>query len=129
MELNPWAQAHGDERVTRSSSSGGGGDRLPYMPRPPGALTPESAVRKTSAELTLVVRQGCGRCESVKRLVHSAARRYKLKVEEVDLAGEEAAVQKAWFYDTPILLIDGRRRFSGYIAAPLLESALRSRVV
>lgn len=97
------------------------------MPRRPGSLPPELAVRKTTAPITLLLRKGDPLCAQAKRLVEHSARRYKLAVEEVDIEREPAEIQERFRHDVPVVLIDGKRRFSGHFSQALLERALQSR--
>ncbi len=97
------------------------------MPRRPGAFPPELAVRKTGAPITFLTRKNCPLCLEAKRIVEHAARRYKLAVEEIDIEAEAPEVFERYRYDIPVVLIDGKRRFSGHISAPLLERALQTR--
>lgn len=98
------------------------------MPRRPGSVPPELAVRKTTAPITFVTRKDCPLCVEARRVVDHAARRYKLAVETVDLEAEPADVVEKLRFDVPIVLIDGKRRFSKHVSAVLLEKALRARI-
>jgi hypothetical protein len=62
-----------------------------------------------------------------KRILAHAARRYRLAIEEVDLEREAPEVLEKLKYDLPVVLIDGKRRFSGHVSQVLLERALQSR--
>ncbi len=97
------------------------------MPRRPGTLPPELAVRKTAAPITFVTKKECPLCNEAKRVVESSARRYKVSIEYVDLEGEPAEIQEKFKFDVPVVIIDGKRRFSGHVSVPLLEKVLRSR--
>ena len=97
------------------------------MPRRPGTLPPELAVRKTTAPITFVTKRDCSLCNSAKKIVDHAARRYKLAVEYVDLEREPADVQEKLKYDVPLIIVDGKRRFSGHVSAALFEKILKTR--
>ena len=62
-----------------------------------------------------------------RKVVEHAARRYKLAVEHVDIDEEPADIQERFKFDVPVVIIDGKRRFSGHVAAPLLEKILNTR--
>ncbi len=101
--------------------------RIPYIPRRPDAFSPEVTVRKTIAPITLVTRNKCPLCSKARRLIAHAARRYRVAVEEVNVEVEHPDVFEKWKYDVPVVLIDGKRRFSGHISPTLLEKALQTR--
>lgn len=101
----------------------------PYVPRlPRSAQPPEQAIRRTGAVLTLAVRSGCALCQEARRLVEHSARRYRLALEVVDIERDHQEVFEKWKYELPVLLIDGKRRFSGHLSATLVEKALQARV-
>jgi hypothetical protein len=62
-----------------------------------------------------------------RRVVEHSARRYRLPVEFVDIEGEPADIQERFKFDLPVVIIDGKRRFSGHVSAPLLEKILNTR--
>lgn len=97
------------------------------MPRRPGSLPPELAVRKTAAPITFVTRKDCPLCHEAKRAVEHSARRYRVAIEYVDLDMEPPEVQEHFKFDVPVVLVDGKRRFSGRVNAPLLEKILKTR--
>ena len=97
------------------------------MPRRPGALPPELSVRKTGAPITFLTRKDCPLCHEARRIVENAARRYKLAIETVDLDREPADVFERFKNEIPVIMIDGKRHFSGHVSASLLERALKSR--
>jgi hypothetical protein len=86
-------------------------------------------VRKTVAPITFVTRKGDARCLAARKIVEHTARRYKLQIEDVDVDGEDPSVREKLETDLPVILIDGKRRFSGYLQAPLFEQAIRTRKV
>jgi glutaredoxin len=103
------------------------GGHLPYVPRRPGSLPPELAVRKTTAPITFVTKRDCPLCVTAKKAVDHAARRYKLAVEVVDLEAQPADIQEKLKFSVPVVIVDGKRRFSGHVSAPLLEKILATR--
>ena len=60
-------------------------------------------------------------------MVEHSARRYKLALEVVDLDEEPAEVQQKLRFDIPLVLVDGKKRFSGSVTATLLEKILQTR--
>ncbi|MHC4390418.1 MAG: glutaredoxin family protein [Planctomycetota bacterium] len=103
--------------------------RPPFVLRRPDQITAEVKVRRTQAPITFAVRSGCPMCERARRTVEHSARRYHLAVEEVDVKADHPDVYAQWKYDLPVILIDGRRRFSGHISPTRLEQALQSRMI
>jgi len=97
------------------------------VPRRPGTLPPELAVRKTTAPITFVTKKDCPLCVEAKRVVEHSARRYKLAVELVDLENEPADIQEKFKFEVPVVIIDGKKRFTGHVSVPLLEKVLQSR--
>lgn len=97
------------------------------MPRRPGSIPPELAVRKTTAPITFITRRACPLCVEAKRIVEHSARRYKLAVEMVDVDEAAPEVLERFKDEVPVVLVDGKRRFSGHVSAPLLETILKTR--
>ena len=62
-----------------------------------------------------------------RRVVESAARRYKLAIEEVDIDFEPPEVLERFKDEVPVIFVDGKRRFSGHVSAPLFETILKTR--
>ena len=125
-------EASEDEVSVEGERDGRGGrkERLPYMPRlPAGELPPEQAVRKTKAEITLVTKSDCALCHQARRVLEHAARRYRLQIEEVNAERDHPEVFATWKHHLPVVLIDGKRRFSGHVSTTLLEKALQTRVL
>jgi hypothetical protein len=60
-------------------------------------------------------------------VIESAARRYRLAIEEVDVDREPPEVLARFKDEVPVILVDGKRRFAGHISAPLLETILKTR--
>jgi glutaredoxin len=102
-------------------------EHMPYIPRRPGTLPPEMAVRKTTAPITFVTKKECPLCNEAKRVVEHSARRYRLAIEYVDLEGEPAEIQEKFKFDVPVVIVDGKRRFSGHVSGALLEKLLKTR--
>ena len=97
------------------------------MPRRPGAVPPELAVRRTDAPITFITKSQCALCERARRVVENAARRYRVAVEEVNIETAHPDIFQKWKFDLPVVLIDGKRRFSGHVSPTLLEKALQTR--
>jgi len=74
-----------------------------------------------------VTRKDCPQCVEARRIVEHSARRYRVAIEYVDIESEPAEVQEKFRFDVPVVLVDGKRRFSGHVSAPLLEKVLKSR--
>lgn len=74
-----------------------------------------------------MTKRDCSLCNTAKKIVDHAARRYKLAVEVVDLDQEPADVQEKLKFAVPVVIVDGKRRFSGHVSAPLLEKILNTR--
>jgi glutaredoxin len=102
-------------------------DRLPYVPRLPGTLPTELAMRKTVAPITFVTKRDCPLCVEAKKVVEHSARRYRLAVEVVQLEDEPAETQEKFKFDVPVVIVDGKRRFSGHVSGALLEKILKTR--
>jgi glutaredoxin len=99
------------------------------VPRRPGSVPPELAVRKTTAAITLLTRKNCPLCLVAKRVVENAARRYRLAVEEVDIDDEPQEVLDRFKDEVPVVMVDGKRRFSGHVSPALLDTILKTRKV
>jgi len=97
------------------------------VPRRPGTLPPELAVRKTTAPITFVFKKDDTVSLDARRVVEHSARRYKLAVEYVDVEQEPADIQERFKFDLPVVIIDGKRRFSGHVTPVLLEKILNTR--
>ena len=84
-------------------------------------------MRRTTAPITLITRRNSPLCHQARRIVDHAARRYKLAVEVVDLDAEGQAAIERYKDEVPIVLIDGKRRFSRHVSATQLEQILKTR--
>ena len=74
-----------------------------------------------------MTRRDCQLCVEARKVVESSARRYKLAVEVVDLDGEAPDVIEKFRREVPVILIDGKRRFSGHVSAVLFEREIKAR--
>ena len=86
-----------------------------------------AASLRESSPITFVTKKDCPLCNEAKKTVEHSARRYKLAIEYVDLEGEPADVQDKFKFDVRVVIVDGKRRFSGHVNGSLLEKLLKTR--
>lgn len=74
----------------------------------------------TTHSILLYTKEGCSLCEEARRMLSRLGRRYSMRVTEVDIASDEALLQR--YRDTiPVIEVDGRLTLGGRID----ESELR----
>jgi glutaredoxin len=74
-----------------------------------------------------VTRRDCPLCSAAKRVVEHSARRYRVAIEYVDLDTQPPDIQEKFKFDVPVVIVDGKKRFTGHVSAPLLEKVLMTR--
>ena len=91
------------------------------------AKVPESECTYSAVSTEIVFKKDDTVSLDARRVVEHSARRYKLAVEYVDVEQEPAEIQERFKFDLPVVIIDGKRRFSGHVSPALLEKILNTR--
>ena len=73
------------------------------------------------ARVTLYTRRDCPLCDEAAHLLRRLAPEFGLKVEEVDIVGDPALLERYWD-SVPVIALDGEP----IISAPLRERPLRA---
>jgi glutaredoxin len=77
-------------------------------------------------EVILYTRQGCHLCEEALDLLHSAQKRFRFTLREVDVDTDPALVEQ-YGLQVPVVAVDGRVYFRGRVNAVLLRRLLRGK--
>lgn len=89
-------------------------------------LTSIIGPRGPEHEVKVYSRQGCTCCDKAMAVLESAARKYRLKIESIDVDTDETLVV-AYGEHVPVVAIDGKVRFRGQVNPVLLERLLKNR--
>ncbi len=73
--------------------------------------------------VTLYTRQGCGLCLQATDALRRISRRTPLLVTEVDIDGD-AALQRRYFMEIPVIVVDGEEIARAPIIEPVLAEIL-----
>jgi hypothetical protein len=77
------------------------------------------------ARVVVYTRVGCHLCDTAIREIESAGQRYPLSVAVADVDAEAATAER--FGDcVPVVVVNGKVRFRGRVAPPLLDRLLRA---
>lgn len=75
-------------------------------------------------DVVLYTRADCPLCDEAHATLRSAARRFKMRLTVVDIAGDPR-LGELWGLEIPVVFIDGRKRFFGRVDPILLARELR----
>jgi glutaredoxin len=82
--------------------------------------------RPEPAEVVLYTRAGCHLCDDARAVLETAAQRYAMHIQTVDV-DTDAALAARYGLEVPVVMIDGRLRFRGRVNPVLLERLMRKR--
>lgn len=89
-------------------------------------LTAITGPRGPEHEVKVYSRHGCTCCDKAMAVLESAGRKYRLKIEVIDVDTDPALVA-AHGEHVPVVAIDGKVRFRGQVNPVLLERLLKNR--
>ena len=80
---------------------------------------------RSSRDVVLYTREGCHLCDEALARLRKHRRRYRLRIEVVDIAGD-LQLERDYGEIIPVVTVDGKVRFKGRVDEVLLRRLLRA---